>query len=305
LSVRVMSVVWGWSLPATEKLVALKLADCADDKGLNAFPAVATIAAECGLSLRGVHNVLGRLKARGCVDVQDSQPGRSVVYRVCLDAVVEPAKAGAADEGGMHDVQGGSARGAGVGSAPGAGGVCTSFRGGVHVVQGGCAPGADDPSEIRQGSVRETPRARRAHPLDEPMVLEPWSLEAFDAVWAIYPRKDARVAAVRAWHTLAPTRDLAGFILGHVRTRLALGWGDTPARFLPQLRTFIDERRWQERYVPEARAPAAATPQLPDGMLVMRSCPSCGAEQEGRVVKGEKVFGVCGCAQEGRVEAQT
>jgi hypothetical protein len=300
VSVRVMTVVWGWSLPATEKLVALKLADCADDKGRNAWPAVATIASECGLSPRGVHNVLRRLRERGCIDVDKAVAGRSVVYRVCLEArIVAPGSADD-DSGGVHVVQGGCAPGADPTPEPGAEGVCTSFRGGVHVVQGGCAPGADDPSVIRQGSVTRT-GARVSHPLDEPRQLAPWAVAAFDRLWELYPRgrQGPRVRALRAWHAVDPSQEVAELIIAHVRVRQRAGdWAEMPPRFIPLLASFLDERRWEDRYqAPEGvgrRGP-------PDGMLVMRSCPSCGAEQEGNVVAGEKVFGACAACAQGEV----
>lgn len=89
VSVRVMAVVWGWALPVAEKLVALKLADCADDRGCNAWPAVATIAADCGLSRRGTQKVLERLRERGCIEVQAASTNRkSTTYRVAMVADV-------------------------------------------------------------------------------------------------------------------------------------------------------------------------------------------------------------------------
>jgi hypothetical protein len=297
----------------TELLVLLAVADYAHDDGRDAWPTIETLATKSRLSVRAVWDILRRLQVAGELEVEKNADGRRVrgghrprqfLHVLCCAPPAEGSPPEHADPAGLgrrrnrKELQDQHADPAG--SQP-ADSACSTCSPTYDEPADSRTPNKEDPLRIRQ----EHTQGVRAHPLDEPRRLEPWAVELFEELWALYPRKDARVAGMRAWHTLAPTRELAGFILAHVRTRLALGWGATPVRFLPQLRTFLDERRWQERYVPEARAPAAASQQLPDGMLVMRLCSSCGAEQEGRVVKGEKVFGVCGCAQEGRVEAQT
>ncbi|MEP7308026.1 MAG: helix-turn-helix domain-containing protein [Acidobacteriota bacterium] len=86
--------MWALHLPATEKLVLLKLADCSDDEGGNAWPSVATLGRACGdLSMRGVHKVLVKLKARGYLQVQERAGRRhkSVTYRITIpDQPVNP-----------------------------------------------------------------------------------------------------------------------------------------------------------------------------------------------------------------------
>jgi len=90
MSVRVMSRVWQLrreALGATEKLVLLKLADCADDDGANAFPSVRTLAEQCCMSVRATQYVLHRLRDAGLIEVQEeAQPGayRPTTYRVVL-----------------------------------------------------------------------------------------------------------------------------------------------------------------------------------------------------------------------------
>jgi hypothetical protein len=86
VSVKVMAIVWEWALPSTEKLVLLKVADCANDAGGNAYPSLATIATTCGLTRRGAQKVLDRLLDRGCIGVQtDHSSRRPTTYRVLLD----------------------------------------------------------------------------------------------------------------------------------------------------------------------------------------------------------------------------
>lgn len=60
-----MAMVWKADLPSTAKLVLLRLADFASDDGGRIFPAVSTIAAECGLGERTVQDQLRALEARG------------------------------------------------------------------------------------------------------------------------------------------------------------------------------------------------------------------------------------------------
>lgn len=88
MSVRVMTAIWDIDLPAAEKLVALKLADCASDDGGNAWPAVARIAHETGLSARKVQGCLKALQGRGLVAIQsESRAQRPTTYRFDLEAL--------------------------------------------------------------------------------------------------------------------------------------------------------------------------------------------------------------------------
>ena len=78
-----MAGVWKLADPAAQKIVLLKLADCANDAGANAFPSVATMARECGLSERSVQNALRRLTSSGRIDVQaPATRYTSTIYRV-------------------------------------------------------------------------------------------------------------------------------------------------------------------------------------------------------------------------------
>lgn len=294
MSVRVMSLVWGWALPATEKLVALKLADCSDDAGRNAWPAVATIATDCGLTRRGTQKVLERLITKGCIEVQSGWTNRkSTTYRVMLNAQLggEP-------------------------SSP-----QTSARGEprsplevnhVPVEANDVRPRGEPRSPLEVNDVRPihpvpvldpsgNPRARDGrppHPLDEAprTVLSTAVLAVFDELWKVYPNPDNELGAMRAWVALNPTVDLAQFILAHVRMRLAAGWArENPRKFLPQLKNFIEDKRWNDR-----RAVQTAAHGPPEGLVAMRSCDRCGDVLEGSVVAGVPTYPPCPrCARAG------
>jgi len=69
------------------RLVLLNLAERATSDGLTAWPSRETIARECGLSLRGTHELLRYLRKLGEIDFPDSNKGgnnRSNRYRINL-----------------------------------------------------------------------------------------------------------------------------------------------------------------------------------------------------------------------------
>lgn len=290
-----MSVVWGWALSAPEKLVALKLADCAGDDGRNAFPAVATIAAECGLSRRGAQLVLRRLTERGYIEVQTEATNRSSTrYRVLLNASVPLVQAEVGGEPnsplGANDVH------------PEGRTTCTP---GANDVRPGGEPGsplgANDVRPIRQGSISDPSRAtrardgRRLHPLDERPVLSPRVAQLFDELLAVYPQPGNPVAARRAWIELNLPEERAAFVVAHVRMRVSAGWVAAAggARYVPHLKNFLADRRWEDR----TDAQLAPSAWGPDGTVVWATCPECSDAREGRVKNGKPVYPPCARCQ--------
>lgn len=86
VSVHVSSAVWRLQLESGLKIVLLKLADCADDQGRNAFPSVGRIARECCMHERSVQRALRRLEAAGLLEVQaGASQHRPTTYRVRTD----------------------------------------------------------------------------------------------------------------------------------------------------------------------------------------------------------------------------
>lgn len=154
------------------------------------------------------------------------------------------------------------------------------------------------PSDVSGGERRRSREPFRPgrHPLDERLILEPWSLAAFDRFMAAYPRPEARRRAHDAWRALNPTPELAEHILADVLRRVAAGWAAEP-RFVPFPAKYLDERRWQEP--PQAARPVAASDRGLEGLPCMRTCPACGEVQEGRYEGGRKVFPACAmCAEQ-------
>ena len=105
MSVKQMALVWDLDLPSTEKLVLLKLADCADDRGRNSFPSVDRIGAECGLARRSVQRMLSKLRDLQLIEVeQGALFDRPTTYRIRPD---RGAKLAPLDIGGAIDADGG------------------------------------------------------------------------------------------------------------------------------------------------------------------------------------------------------
>ena len=64
MSVRVMTAVWALSLPDSEKLVLLALADCANDEG-GCWPSMRTLATKCSKSDRTIQGAIKALAQAG------------------------------------------------------------------------------------------------------------------------------------------------------------------------------------------------------------------------------------------------
>lgn len=100
MSVRVWSLCWKVHLPGIPKLVLLRLADFANESGGSIYPAVSTVADDCGISSRTVQNALRTLEEAGVlVAIKTSRGGRGCTtsYRIDLARAVEmagPAKMG-------------------------------------------------------------------------------------------------------------------------------------------------------------------------------------------------------------------
>jgi len=91
VSIRLMTAVWSTDMPsAGRKLVALALADIADDEG-RCWPSVRHIARKCSMDERSVQRHLRDLEREGLIERQD-RPGRSRIYWLRGDILSPPSK---------------------------------------------------------------------------------------------------------------------------------------------------------------------------------------------------------------------
>lgn len=91
MSVRVMSDVWAISLPDSDKIVLLALADCANDEG-GCWPSMATLARKCSKSDRTIQASIKSLVAAGHL-TREEKPGKGCYYTVHPRSGCAPAKA--------------------------------------------------------------------------------------------------------------------------------------------------------------------------------------------------------------------
>jgi len=80
VSIHIMSQIWDLSLPDSEKLVALALADWCNDDGI-CWPSTAQIARKSSKSERTVQGVLAKLESRGIL-CRDMRPGKGTLYKL-------------------------------------------------------------------------------------------------------------------------------------------------------------------------------------------------------------------------------
>jgi len=86
MSIKVMNAVFDTSLPPSEKIVAIKLADHAHDDGTSVYPSAASLASKCSLSERQVRRILKILLVKGVIVQDRSGGGRATnLYHFSLD----------------------------------------------------------------------------------------------------------------------------------------------------------------------------------------------------------------------------
>ena len=119
----------------------------------------------------------------------------------------------------------------------------------------------------------------------------------------MYPRQnEGRRSAVSAWRGSIPDA-LANVIIAEVEKRVSLGWRNEMP-YVPSVRTFLDERRWQQPYTP----PRPQQSQQPEGNgLGGRSCmrigPECHEVLEGIYRNGWQTFPPCPACESRKVGA--
>lgn len=87
MSIRVMTAAWAVDLPATDKLVLLALADCANDEG-TCWPGLASLVSKTGKCKRSLQESLRALDKAGHITRKEN-PGKGMLYTV--HPVAKPA----------------------------------------------------------------------------------------------------------------------------------------------------------------------------------------------------------------------
>lgn len=242
MSILVMSLVWSHGPEAPhQRLMMLAIADNANDRGV-AWPSVATLAAKCSVQERAAQYTLQTLQHEGWLAIEE-RPGRSNYYRVNLARLRDAVDCTPA----MDCTTGGA-----VDSTP------------------GVQPVAPEPSLNHQSepSSLVRPSAGRAR--------AEYTL-TFEEFWAIYPRKESKQAAARAWRkavTRAPWREIQD---------AAMRYADDPNRepaFTKHAATWLNSDGWLDAALP-ARARTVTAQSAYDRTMALANSLANGTAQIG------------------------
>ncbi len=71
--------------------------------------------------------------------------------------------------------------------------------------------------------------------------------QTFDEFWKVYPRKDAKQKALKAWNTLKPSNELFQSILTHVlKMKKTEKWLEDDGEYIPYASSYLNGRRWED-----------------------------------------------------------
>lgn len=84
--------------------------------------------------------------------------------------------------------------------------------------------------------------------------------DGFDKFWSVYPRKDGKQDAIKAWRSLKPSESLQQIIIADVQRRIQPGgvWYKSERRFIKTAAPYLRGRRWEDEQV------AVSQPAQPD-----------------------------------------
>lgn len=82
----------------------------------------------------------------------------------------------------------------------------------------------------------------------------------FADFWTIYPRKESKVNATRAWKRLNPSDETQARILKDVSNRKnSEGWLKDNGQYIPHPATYLNQKRWEDLFeIPETKESLAA-----------------------------------------------
>lgn len=107
---------------------------------------------------------------------------------------------------------------------------------------------------------RELREALNPDPNTLPAVCQRGTV-TFDDFWRVYPRRDARRDAEKAWRQVGPDDELAAAIIRHVegRAQCDAQWAKG-RQFIPLPATFLRGERWNDEYerITEQRASSSS-----------------------------------------------
>ena len=113
-----------------------------------------------------------------------------------------------------------------------------------------CDEPSNDVTEEQEEQTEGTPQKHKGQ------IMSKTQLERFNQFWYEYPKKKAKVAAMKAWAKLKPDDVLFDAImLGLRRARASIEWKREGGRFIPHPTTFLNQGRWEDEYLPFEQKP--------------------------------------------------
>ncbi|UVK62583.1 helix-turn-helix DNA binding domain protein [Arthrobacter phage TaylorSipht] len=230
-------------------LVLIGLADHADDYGRNARPSVGLLADYARCSMRSVQRKLRTLEDCGLIWPGDQRSvehlrsdRRPVVYDLALYGVTvsHAAKNGVTENAGR----------------------------GAKLDQTGCQAGPNGATRLADRTVLEPSLNRPV----EPSLLNSADFEAF---WAVYPRRVARAAALKAWAKAVKETPAEEIVAGARR------YAEDPnreAQFTAYPATWLNGGRWSD----EAMPAKSSGPRDRQGEILAREMAAARAADAGR-----------------------
>lgn len=211
----------------TEKLVYIALLDRTDSNG-QCFPSVSTLAEESLSSERGVYTALKSLETKCLISREPrySKDGlrRSTVYHVTTE---ERYTKQAESELNTLDK------------------TVYQAQESTTTVEHVSDSMPVEPTIVEPVYVSPAPSKREEYPT------------AFEQLWAIYPKKVAKMAAYKAWRKAKVGLNSA-FLMAKVQAFAAQN-ANTETKYIPNFATWLNGERWNDEYrpdPPQARKPA-------------------------------------------------
>lgn len=231
MSVRAINWAFEQKLASSDKFVLFAFANFADDRDGIAFPSLKTIARMTGLNIKTVRRAVQELEARGLLADTGKRKGHTKtvrVYRVnFLDAGDVGVKTGLHPK--LDDIQ-----------------ISPEARPNLPPTETGFGPKADqfwdpEPSITIQEPSGEPPISSKHFPQKN-------AAGDFDAFWAEYPRKIAKINAQKIYISVIKKGHQHEQIMEGLRRQNA-DWQRRPRsehRFIPHPSTWLQQERWRD-----------------------------------------------------------
>ncbi len=214
---------------ASARHVLLCLANYAGEDGRNAFPSIARLCADTGLSERAVRNNLRDLEEAGVIERGNQAVAAAFIDRADRRPTVYDIR--------IDDEE----RGAGNAAREATGGI--SFQNGGHLTTERGAGDAPEPSYNHQLNRQKD----SSLPLGDPVEAD------FGEWYALYPHKVGRGAALKAYRSARKKTGKSELLEAVKRYAAATARAGTEKRFIPHPSTWLNGERWAD----EAPAPQA------------------------------------------------